>query len=394
MKRPMLVALAAGVPLAGLLVYWIASNTYWADVTVPLPPKGEAVTNPFYAAQRLAETLGARTTRARELGSPPSDSVIVVSAFHWSLSRSRRDALVRWVEAGGRLVVDRTVVDSEEDLERWSGIAREYARVNETTEPAEKDYEDSCPAVIEESRDATAASATSYEICDLDRISSLTTEGDVVWAVRDKAGRQAIRVQRGRGSVTMINANPFRHRSLLDGDHARLFVAATQLRRADEVHFLSDDDSPWLVALAWRHGAPVVLLALAVIALALWRDLVRFGPLVAPPHAARRSLAEQIRGTGRFALRQGGGAALHAASVRALDEAVKRRVKTFATLPANERTTALARLAGLEPRAMSEAIHAEAGVVGSHELRHAIAVLESARRHIVLEHSRSPHGRT
>jgi uncharacterized protein DUF4350 len=394
MKRSGLVALIAGVPLAGVLVYWIAANTYWADVTMPLPPKGEAVTNPFYAAQRFAETLGARTTRARDLGSPSSDSVIVVSAFHWSLSRSRRDALVRWTDAGGRLVLDRTVVDSEKDFERWSGIARSYARADETPEPAGPKYEDSCPTVVEESRETAATFAASYEICDLDRISSLTADEDVVWALRDKTGIQAIRVQAGRGSVTMINANPFRHRSLLDGDHARLLVAATQLRRGDEVQFLSDDDSPWLIALAWRHGAPVVLLALALIALALWRDVVRFGPLAAPEHAARRSLAEQIRGTGRFALRQGGGAALHAASVRALDEAAKRRVKTFAGLPANERTTALARLTGFDPQAMSEAVHAEAGVVGSHQLRHAIELLESARRQIVLEHTRSSHGRT
>ena len=394
MKRSVLIGIVAGLPLTALLVYWIAANTYWADVTLPLPPKGEAVTNPFYAAQRFAEKLGARTARDREVGSASSDSVIVVSAFHWSLSRSRRDALVRWVEAGGRLVVDRTVVDSRGDLGRWSGVERTWAPVNDTPEPADDSDEDSCPMVIEESRDATADSVTSYDICDLDEISSLTTEADVLWAVRDKTGRQAIRVQIGRGSVTRINANPFRHRSLLEGEHARLFVAATQLRRGDEVRFLSDDDSPWLVALAWRHGAPVVLLALALIALALWRDLVRFGPRAAAPHAGRRSLAEQIRGTGRFALRQGGGAALHGALVRALDEAAKRRVKMFASLPANERTTALARLTGLDPQVMSAAVHADASVVGSHELCQAIAVLESARRHIVLEQTGPTHGRT
>jgi hypothetical protein len=394
MKRPGLVALVAGIPLAALLVYSIAGHTYWADVTVPLPPKGEAVVNPFYAAQRLAETLGARTTRSRELGSPASDSVIVASAFHWSLSRSRRDALVRWVEAGGRLVVDRTVIDSEREFERWSRIARGYAGVNERTEAADQEDEDSCPTAMEESRDAAATADARYEICDLDHVSALTTTGDPVWALRDEIGMQAARVQAGRGSVTMINADPFRRRSMLDGDHARLFVAATQLRRDDEVHFLSDDDSPWLIALMWRRGAPVMLLVLAAIALALWRDVVRFGPLVQPPHGGRRSLAEQIRGTGRFALRQGDGAALHAASVRALDEAARRRVKTFAGLPADQRTTALARLASVDPQAMSEAIHAEAGAVGLHQLRQAMALLESARRRMVLEYRRSSHGTT
>ena len=53
--------------VSALLVTWIASNTYWAEVTMPMPPKGEALTNPFYAAQRFAEALGARTSWDRQL---------------------------------------------------------------------------------------------------------------------------------------------------------------------------------------------------------------------------------------------------------------------------------------------------------------------------------------
>ena len=44
---------------------------------------------------------------------PPADSVIVLSAWHWNLSAGRREALERWVESGGRLVVDRTLVGGE-----------------------------------------------------------------------------------------------------------------------------------------------------------------------------------------------------------------------------------------------------------------------------------------
>ena len=44
----------AGLAGASVLAYWIASNTEWTEVKIPLPPKGEAATNPFYAAQRFA----------------------------------------------------------------------------------------------------------------------------------------------------------------------------------------------------------------------------------------------------------------------------------------------------------------------------------------------------
>ena len=83
------------------------------------------------------------------------------------------------------------------------------------------------------------------------------------------------------------------------------------------------------MSLTWRFGAPAVLLLLAAVALGLWRSGTRFGPRVAVTQTARRSLAEQIRGTGQFALRFGGGEALHAATLRALRDAAIRRVPSY-----------------------------------------------------------------
>ena len=129
------------------------------------------------------------------------------------------------------------------------------------------------------------------------------------------------------------------------------------MRRGDDVHFISEDDHPSLLALLWQYGAPVVMLSLTLVALVLWRGGVRFGPLAAAPDAARRSLAEQIRGTGQFALRHGGGNSLHAASVRALDEAAQTPDSELrAVCPPSERAAALARLTGLDRDALAAAV--------------------------------------
>ena len=61
-------------------------------------------------------------------------------------------------------------------------------------------------------------------MCDLDGTSFLTSHRPAVWSLRDGSGIQAMRVEVGRGSVTVINATPFRERSLFDGDHGWLFV--------------------------------------------------------------------------------------------------------------------------------------------------------------------------
>jgi len=392
MRHKSIITLLVGAPLVAL-IFWVASHTYWADTEVPMPPKGEARLNPFYAAQRFAQALGARTTWDRMLAIPPADSVIVLSAWHWNLSSTRRVALEHWVESGGRLVVDATLADGGDEFERWSRISRDYRDPDDVRPTAESERDDPCHWFREERDRAPAGEpeATRHWICDSDRDSFLTSDRTPAWALRDESGIQAMRAQVGRGSVTVINGTPFRERRLFDGDHDWLFVAATELRQGDDVHFLTEGAQPSLLALVWQHGGPVVVLTLTLIALLLWRGAIRFGPLAAVQPAARRSLAEQIRGSGRFALRHGNGDALLAAAARALEEAAERRIPGYARLSSPERATALARLTGFDRHALSVAIH-HAGLRRPQELRNTIALLEAARRQTLIERSRFSHG--
>jgi len=134
-----------------------------------------------------------------------------------------------------------------------------------------------------------------------------------------------------------------------------------------------------------------VVLSAVLIGFLLWRGAVRFGPLAAPEPTARRSLAEQIRGTGRFALHHGGGESLHAATVRALDEAARRRVAGYARLQAKARTDAVARLAGVEASALATAVF-NPRARRPHEFRGTIALLEATRRRLIANKARSSHG--
>jgi hypothetical protein len=390
MTRARLITLLVALSLVAL-VSWVASHTYWGDISIPAPPKGEALTNPFYAVQRFAEALGARTAWRRTLATPSSDSVIVVSAWHWNLTAGRREAFEQWVESGGRLVVDRTLAGGEDEFERWSGIVRQRLKADGAAEFV--DTESQTCRRFEETRTGAASGAPPEKplICDVDDTSSLSSNRPVVWSLHDGSAIQAMRVEVGRGSVSVINATPFRERSLFDGDHGWLFAAATELRRGDTVIFLSEDAYPSLLALLWRHAAPVVILFLTLIALVMWRDGVRFGPLAAVPEAARRSLVEQIRGTGQFILRHGGGGPLHAAAVRALDEAAARRVSIYASLSLDERAAALARLTGLDRDVLAAAVR-PIGLRRFHDLRNTIALLEAARRRTLIEHTRFSHG--
>jgi hypothetical protein len=403
-----------GVLLLALLV-WIANHTYWKEITIPLPPKGEALTNPHYVAQRFVHALGARSVRDEgPAGLPPANAVIVLYDWHWGLSATRRDALKRWVEAGGRLVVDRSLVGGDEDFRTWAGIetvveeeVEEEVALEEADEEGEPADESQAgeqpppppelPAIFGFRPPCHQASVTdgdgepiehplgdTFSICGFDEASSYAISRRIDWSLSDENGMQAVRVAVGRGSVTAINATPFRYRGLFDGGHGALFVLITQLQRGDVIHFRSESEHPSVFVLMWRYGAPVIALVLAFVVFALWRGAVRLGPVIAEPERARRSLAEQIRGTGQFALRFGRGEALRAAAVRALEEAARRRFPGFARLSAPDRAAKLAELTHRDAEALSQAVLFP-GPRRPNELRSAIALLEAARRDLLAE---------
>jgi len=393
------------IALAGfaLLAWWIAENSDWVEIDVPTPLRGEAATNPFYTAQHFTEALGAQTEWRHILGTAPAkDSILVLKHWHWSLIASRRLQLEHWVESGGRLVLDHTLIGGEEELKHWSGLER----VNRKHAEDEGD-EESKPSVDEKnaaSKDkkkqpgksicghlhasyhpAAHDLQDSYYVCGQVADSWISSTRPVFWALHDADGMQAARIEIGQGSVTLLNANPFGNRDLMDADHDLLFVAVTQLQRGDHVVFLSEENHPTVLALLWDNGKPVVLLVALLILTALWRGAVRFGPLATPTETARRSLAEQIRGTGLFTLHFDGSQTLHAAMLRAVDEAARRRIVNYANLPSGERVAALARAANLDPGKLAETLH-HRGTRSTYDLQHAVALLETLRR-ALLEHS-------
>ena len=395
MKRTLVWTGAAAAIVA--LIVWVSANTHWVDTEVPTPLKGEALSNPFYAVQRFADSLGARTAWHRDLVLPPPDAVVVLSSWNWGISAGRRRAIEQWVESGGRLVVDSSLIGGEEDFERWSGIASDFIGREQMKAQMRQmesgDFEE-CRRFEEFAGAANERKATSKRpvLCNTGYYVRLKASRPTTWELRDPNGAQALRVAIGRGSVTSINATPFGHRGVLDGDHGLVFVNATQVARGDQVFFLTEDVHASLVTLIWRHGAPVVLLLLVAIASMLWRGTVRFGPLAAAPAAARRSLAEQIRGTGEFLVRNGGADSLHAAAVRALDEAAVKRVSAYARGTAQERSVILARLTGFDAGALTDAVY-HPRMRRPSELRRTIALLEAARRLILTERRRTSNGR-
>jgi hypothetical protein len=379
---------AVAVALVAWLAVWAARNSAWEEVSVPQPLRGEARANPFYAAGRFVGALGATAELRHAIGElPHGRGVLVLAHWNWSIVESRRAAIERWVEGGGRLVLDRNLVVSDASLYHWSGLTNvRVAPGGGPTDDGPADLHDetssACgPLEVHHDAQGISGNRTDYSICTGAILRAFLSDREPQWSLADAEGLQAVRVAVGAGSVTWLNAAPFGGRGLMEADHGRVFVAATQLRPGDHVIFMTEADRPSLLALIWRVGAPVVMLLLLCLGVLLWRNGVRFGPPAPATPSARRSLAEQIRGTADFTRRFGGGRSLHAAQVRALDEAAARRIPRYHSLSRQQRAQAVAGLVSVDAGALAQIID-DSGPRSRHELRKALESLEVVCRRL------------
>jgi len=389
------------VAAIAMLAVWIMNNTYWEETAVPKSLTGEAATDPFYAAEKFVNDLGAKGEWKHILGdSLDQHAILVISNWSWDVIEQRRAMIQKWVEAGGRLVIDSSLITADESFGNWSGL--KYAAVKHAPDDAdeddkEKDEEDEEPAFnigghhdlcylvdVAGSFEVTYSESVAdrVSLCNYDRGRFITSQKKVEWGLKDSHGWQVARVNIGKGSITLFNALPYQYRGMLLGDHALMFAVTTQLRRGDQVFFIMDEKGVPLLKLIWRYGSPVVILGLLLIAVALWRNGMRFGPMVAVPEGARRSLSEQIAGTGRFILRFNGDKALHAATTRALTDAARVHIAHYERMDAAARIEALARTTGISADELQTAIHYQ-GSRRASDLRRAIAIMESARRYLI-----------
>ncbi len=378
MTRDRWIQVVAATGLIALVV-WIARHTYWDEITVTAPPKGEAARNPYYAVAHLAGNLGIHTTMIGSLRDLPPDAVVLVNNLQDDLRHESIESLQAWVQAGGRLIIRGATLEASDPLQIWSGI-RPAQRDPSVARPFSTPGEDECKPM------AVAidgiADGRSLVLCDA-LAPGLTSTRVPLWSLSDSGAIQVLRVSIGRGELTVVGpAFMLTNRGLPRKDHAQIFAEAAGFRHADRLEILSPIRAAPLPVLLWRLAAPAILFLLAAVGLAIVRHLPRFGPPVAVPAPVRRSLAEQIRANARFAWRTQQLASLRAAIRRALDEAAQRQIVGYSLMPTRQRAQALAASTGLDAATINAALVADAGG-GVNEHRAAITLLEACRRILI-----------
>jgi hypothetical protein len=415
-----------------ILIGWLAYSTRWVEVEVDDDAHGLAATDERYSLRQVLQSTGATLEVRTALEPlPPANATLLLESSLWNIFPERDARLQAWVANGGRLVVAGQQMH-DGDL-RWiplsfytppkrhaaSGVppSEKVAPAPDTAASAAEerdDEDDDVPATRKkppiadngktlarlfdpkhpwrDCSDFEETSTTTEPAFEPDRVYRGCTvvgalrparEAVPTWQLTGMRGTLAIRIPLGRGSVTDVSVAPvLDNRGLLQGDNALIAMAILQAAPGRAVWIVEDEAREPLLGWLWHDARTPFLLGLAAIALALWRLMVRFGPREAVPPQARRSMGEQVRGTGQFIA----GLApevLHAVTKKAFEEVARQRVEAWSELTDPDRARALADALAphitLDTAALLSSLNIGGGATPVQILA-AIAVLEQTRR--------------
>lgn len=186
----------------------------------------------------------------------------------------------------------------------------------------------------------------------------------------------------GKGRIVMLTSNFFVNDALRTKDHAELLVALSALsgagRHVTVVKFL--DVLPWYQAL-WQRYYMLIIGIGATLLLLLWAGVRRFGPMLPPPAAERRSLMEHIDASGAWLWNADGGRQLLLDTARNDTMAlIKRRAPALMRLSPQQLHGALAQLCALPEPHIFEALEQDASSLPQQFTRQ-IRTLQTLRNH-------------
>jgi hypothetical protein len=412
-RRILLIAIGIGLVA---LTWWLIENMTWEEVRIPGRPKGEAVLNPLFAAERLLNELGASATSARSFKGVPTDdptrSAIVLPTYRRTLKPDQRAALESWVEAGGHLVV----VNHEQGEEsgrrdplmerlgvtstpKWkpkkSGVPGAADKSDDKSD--ENDDQDVPPDVpgplplmqktnkpCPKHQEVTAAEGRRFpaqylHIC-LNTRFKLGSTKPAPWSLREDSGSvHALMLPLGKGRVTVLADSMFMKNSFIgEADHADALVAILGPDvKGLSVLLVPSEDVPGLHKLIWQHGAAVLLTLLVLLAVLLWRAGTRLGPVAARGEPVRRSLLEHVSAMGEFIWRERNASALWKSAV------ARTRKRIARVMPPTRNTDtliqALAKKSGLPEALIRESLFPSTDPDPDRFAR-AIATLEKLRK--------------
>jgi hypothetical protein len=381
LRQALVWLLLAAIVVSG--VAWFLGNFEQATEKVHTGLRGEALRNPWLAAQRLTARMGGSARQVvalPDLRTLDPASTLVMPARRQTLSPSLRQSIVSFVARGGTLLVEPEPVGLPDPLLDLFGVQRFAVKPAAAGKPCADDgpFEVLLPQ---------HASPTRVH---LDRHVRLQAR-DPIWSYDGGCGIALLVREQGEGLVIVVNDLQFAaNRRIGREQHAQFFWdLVSAAGDAPVVHFFHRPEklslSGWLRDHAW---APLTGLALLV-ALWLWSVAPRFGPVAPDPVRDRRRLLDHLRASGRFLWANGGAPRMLEAARDACLRRVARAHPDFLAASDAERPQRLAELLGW-PEARARRLLAPASASRMVEFMDVVALYQSVHEHFARKARANP----
>nr|WP_294975257.1 DUF4350 domain-containing protein [uncultured Pseudomonas sp.] len=388
MRRPVvLLATLAVLLLLGGTGYYLYTHLKPYPETIEHGAAPEARANPYLAAESYLRGRGLAVNTAKGLEAldrlPSKGHTLILLGSRENLTPKQSARLLDWASRGGHLVVtaerlwdeeegksgdlllDRLGVQQflTEDLDKDKGTAptedksavepsTEQPVAPEVPENADPDQEeDAYPTLTKLYLENEKAPAyidfdTEYHLFDSKNLA-------YAWANSAKA-THLLQLQQDKGLITVLTDNwIWQNDQLGDYDNAWLLWYLTQDSNVTLV-YRADGDS--LFTLLARYFPQALVACALLLALALWRQGLRQGPLQPSPARGRRQLEEHLRAGADFVLRQRGQIALLQGLQHDILRRARQRQPGFERLPVAEQWQTLGRMTRLSVSAISQAM--------------------------------------
>ena len=386
MSREAVIRLLAVIGIA-LGAWWLQANTEWVEEEGDHGAQGEALENPVYAFEHVLRRLGVHAEHHETLDQmPPEHARLVLLSDDWSVIPARAEALHQWVQRGGHLVLLQDTDWDDTPLKSWVHV---YA-VDAPKHPNAAAAAASAPASAASgptliSKPALWSADERYSWCALfrsgQRLRAQPGQHPSWVLSRTELESEGLRLPVGQGSVTVLNfmGGSFYNDLFLRCDNAMLLTGAVQAEAGTTVWVYLHEDRESLLPWLWHQGWIAIVAGVLALAALLWRGSLRFGPRVALPQRHRRSIAEQVRGSGAYLWREGREALL-LAQQRALEEAAGRHLRGYRQLKPMDRARAVAAATQIAPEVLALAMQSQTCTRA--ELPGRLHTLETARRQL------------
>lgn len=358
-RRNRLIGIAVACVLLGLIVFWFLSTFHRVEREFDLPPRGEARYNPLFALKKSLQAQGTLVLSRGDFNLPamalqPADALLLDIDVR-TLADAQVDALMDWVNRGGRLLLRLPAGDEGRPGHLLStlglSVKREFSCLNWSessnaagadakSTPEGKDAKEGKGA----KEDKDGANAGSF--CSAYRfVTDAEFEQDFDWLWGNgETGFLFGRHPWGDGQVLIAAEFDFLHNDQLEqpSNAALAWQLVGPALGEGRLFLIYATDVPSWYVLLVRHGWPLLLPLLLALFAWLWARSQRFGPLLplASPH--QRALLAHVQAAGEFAFARHRGAALHAAVLRAFRARLRRRDPVAAALAPDALAQALA----------------------------------------------------